>query len=456
VLKQPDYQETIEDKCTTCHAPMARHTAFANGEMGKALDDGFFDPAHQLHRLSMDGVSCTQCHQILAEGFGAPESFSGHYAIDTDTPLGQRETFGPFFVDPSQAAAMSGSSGFVPMESQHVRQSELCAVCHMLYTPYLDDAGQIVGEFPEQTPYLEWRDSDYVDTHACQSCHMPQAEGGVVLSVTGGEPRAPFHQHPFVGGNTFILSVLLQYDDVLETTATRPQFGATLHRVLDQLQNHTATVGIEGADLSDGRLSAVVSVDSQTGHKLPTSYPSRRVWLHFVVRDAGGTVVFESGAANPDGSIVGNDNDGDASSFEPHYQRVDEPGQVQIYEAIMANTDGEVTTTLLRAASYLKDNRLLPSGFESAHPDIAVQGIAAEDPDFVAGGDRVQYQVELSPDAPGPFSVTAELLYQAIGYRWADNLNELSSPEIDRFRELSASVPNGPVVIDRVTLDVGE
>ena len=455
VLKHPDYQE-IKDKCTTCHAPMARFTAFSNGEMGKALGDGFFDPAHQLHSLAMDGVSCTLCHQIREIGFGSPESFSGHYVIDTDTAAGQRETFGSFPVEGSQAAVMSASSGFVPKESQHVRQSELCAVCHTLYTPYLDAAGQIVGEFPEQTPYLEWRDSGYVDTHACQSCHMPQAEGGVVLSVTGGEPRSPFHQHPFVGGNTFVVSMLLQFADVLETTATRPQFSATLYQILDQLQNHTATVAVEDAHISDGRLSADVSVNNQAGHKLPTAYPSRRVWLHLVVRDADGVAVFESGAGNPDGSIAGNNNDVDPASFEPHYVLIDQPDQVQIYESIMGNTDGQVTTTLLRGASYLKDNRLLPSGFREVNPDIGVRGKAAKDPDFVAGGDRVHYDVILPQNAPGPFSVTAELCYQAIGFRWTNNLKQHSSPEIDLFFELQEDVSNSPIVIDRVTFEVGD
>jgi hypothetical protein len=70
VLKHPAYQEIIEDKCTTCHAPMAQYTEFANGEMGKAFGNGFFDPAHQLHVLALDGISCTACHQIRETGFG--------------------------------------------------------------------------------------------------------------------------------------------------------------------------------------------------------------------------------------------------------------------------------------------------------------------------------------------------------------------------------------------------
>ncbi len=462
VLKNPDYQEVIEDKCTTCHAPMARFTAFEHGEKGKAFGDGFFDTANQLHTLAMDGVSCTLCHQISATNLGQPESHSGAYVIDTGLPAGERATYGPFPVDPAQATLMQGASGFVPQESAHIQQSELCAVCHTLYTPYLDAAGKIAGEFPEQTPYLEWHDSAYRDTRSCQGCHMPQAQGGVVLSVTGGEPRSPFHQHVFVGGNTYALSLLQQYGEELGTTASLVQFAATLQRVLDQLQNHSATVTLEDVKLSGARLSANVVVESQAGHKLPTSYPSRRAWLRFTVQDADGRVVFESGASNPDGSIVGNDSDDDPASYEPHYQVIDSPDQVQIYEAIMGNSDGEVTTTLLRGASYLKDNRLLPSGFETVDPDIAVYGRAADDPDFAGGGDRIQYDVPLSEgsagqsNAAGPFRVRVDLLYQSISYRWIENLRQLSSPEIDRFLGYQAVVPNGPIVIARAEIEVGE
>jgi hypothetical protein len=41
--------------------------------------------------------------------------------------------------------------------------------------------------------------------------------------------------------------------------------------------------------------------------------------------------------------------------YEPHYDVITKPGQVQIYEGIMLNTDNEVTYTLLRAAKYVKD-----------------------------------------------------------------------------------------------------
>jgi hypothetical protein len=177
-----------------------------------------------------------------------------------------------------------------------------------------------------------------------------------------------------------------------------------------------------------------VVVRNLTGHKLPTAYPSRRAWLDVVVRDRAGRAVFESGALRSDGSIIGNDNDADPLRFEPHHREIRSADEVEIYESIMHDRDGRVTTGLLQAIGYAKDNRLLPLGFDkgAAVPDIAVRGDASGDPDFAAGGDRVRYSVDVSR-AEGPFSVEATLRYQPIAFRWAHNLSAHSTPEATRF-----------------------
>ena len=153
-----------------------------------------------------------------------------------------------------------------------------------------------------------------------------------------------------------------------------------------------------------------------------------------VVRDRDGKAIFESGALNPDGSIAGNANDADPHRFEPHFRRIDRSDEVQIYESILGNAVQQVTTGLLDAVRYLKDDRLLPAGFkkESADHDIAVIGDAADDPDFTDAGDRVLYSVALG-NAQGPFRVEVELWYQPIGFRWAHNLASYDAVEPKRF-----------------------
>lgn len=134
-------------------------------------------------------------------------------------------------------------------------------------------------------------------------------------------------------------------------------------------------------------------------------------------------MVFESGALRPDGSIAGNDNDADPAKYEPHYSQISSSDQVQIYEDILGDAGGKVTTGLLTGVRYLKDNRILPAGFDrqTRDNDIAVVGPAREDTGFTGGGHRIRYSVPLGNEN-GPFEIDAELWYQPIGFRWANNL----------------------------------
>jgi hypothetical protein len=89
---------------------------------------------------------------------------------------------------------------------------------------------------------------------------------------------------------------------------------------------------------------------------------------------------------------------------------------------------------LLTGVRFVKDNRLLPDGFDKStvEADIAVQGGAAQDADFRGGGDRIRYSVEIA-GAAGPFSIDAELWYQPIAFRWAQNLRPYRARETERF-----------------------
>ncbi|MCI0418989.1 MAG: hypothetical protein L0312_07190, partial [Acidobacteria bacterium] len=109
---------------------------------------------------------------------------------------------------------------------------------------------------------------------------------------------------------------------------------------------------------------------------------------------------------NAQGLIQGNDNGADPARYEPHYAEIQSGDQMQIYESIMANQAGSPTTGLVSAVRFVKDNRLLPRGFDKsrADQDIAVRGSAAQDPDFSGGGDHVRYSVVLG-DSEGPFRI---------------------------------------------------
>ena len=435
VARFPALQEVIEKKCTTCHMPMAETQAVIEGKPVAALGDGFYNPTNPLHPAAIDGVSCTLCHQVANVNLGKMESFSGHYTVDASTNPPNRLIYGPY--QQPDAQVMRNNSGFNPVYGAHMASAEQCGTCHNLYTPYVDAQGKILGEFPEQTPYTEWQYSRFgAETASCQSCHMPLAQGGVVISNRPGRlaPRQPFYQHFFVGGNAFMLNILYGWGDELEIGADKAHFDATQARITNQVGQDTANLTLKSLALKDGKLSAQLQVNPLTGHKFPTSFPSRRAWLHVTVADAAGKVIFESGKHNIDGTIAGNAADTDPAAFEPHYDVIIQPDQVQIYEPIMGDNEGHVTYTLLRGAQYLKDNRLLPEGADKAKlpADIAVYGEAVGDANFVGGGDLVTYQVDVQ-GATGPFTFSAELLYEPLSYRFIQDLLADKTPLTERF-----------------------
>ena len=448
VARLPALQAVIEKKCITCHMPMAKTQAEVDGQTVAAQDGGFFDPAHPLHEAAMEGVSCTLCHQIGDAGLGTMESFTGGYALDTGTQPPNRLAYGPY--ERPFGRPMQMHTGFAPVYSAHTAAAELCATCHNLYTPYVDAQGNILGEFPEQTPYTEWQNSTFGGAMPCQGCHMPKAQGGVVISLMPGRlaPRQPFFQHWFVGGNELMLQILAGWDGELGVTADPAHFDATRRRVVDQIGGRTARLTVESLELEEGVLTASLKVAALTGHKFPTSFPSRRAWLHVTVTDEAGNVIWESGARNADGTISGNAADADPAAFEPHYDVISQPDQVQIYEPIMGDNEGRVTYTLLRAAEYLKDNRVLPAGAEKAAlpADVAVYGAAAADANFLGGSDLVTYRIEL-PGATGPFTLSAELLYEPLSYQFVADLLTDETELTERFGKYYGQTDTAPLVV---------
>jgi hypothetical protein len=430
-IDHPSARAAIEDKCSTCHMPMARFDAAAAGGRGEVFAN--LPTAAPTHRYAFDGVSCTVCHQIAPTNLGEHSSFDGGFEIAANAVAAERPVYGPHAVDDARRSVMQGSALYVPSQSEHIRRSELCATCHTLYTAALDADGKQIGELPEQMPYQEWLNSEYRDRRSCQSCHMPRVPEATAMSAVLGDPAREISRHTFRGGNAFMLGILNANRGELGVAALPQELDAAVRATRDYLATAAGRIAV-AARVERDALAVDVEVVSTTGHKLPTGYPSRRAWLHVTVSDDAGRVVFESGAVRPDGSIVGNDNDDDAGRIEPHYTDIASADQVQIYEAVMVDAGGRPTTGLLSAVRYAKDNRLLPRGFakDAGGDDIAVRGAAANDADFVGGGDRTRYRVALD-GARGALHVRAELLYQSIGYRWAANLATYDAAEPRRF-----------------------
>jgi hypothetical protein len=434
-IDHPESIAAVEDECSICHMPIVRFKAKLEGRKGQIFAHVPFDPDKKEDAEAEDGVSCSVCHQIAKEKLGTRESFNGGFAIDPPESANDHPEYGPFPIPAARQRIMDSSTGgFLPTEAAHIRDSALCGTCHTLITQALGKDGQEIGAFPEQMPYPEWLHSDYPGRYSCQSCHMPEVPGEIAITAVLGVPRAGARQHTFVAGNFFMLRMLNVYRNDLSVAALPQELSIQSERTVAFLLSQSARVSIRNIELASGRLQAEVFVQNLTGHKLPTAYPSRRAWLHFSVLDRNAQKVFESGALKPDGSIEGNDNDADPGQFEPHYREITSADQVQIYEPILKDAAGHVTTGLLSTVGYLKDNRLLPSGFDkkTAENEIAVVGNAADDPNFTDAGSLVRYSVPVGK-AQGPFHIEAELWYEPIGFRWAHNLSPYQAEEPQRF-----------------------
>jgi hypothetical protein len=438
-IDHPMHSAAIQDECAECHMPMATQISRASGGKGEVFAHLPFNKNNgtELQKFAADSISCTVCHQISSERLGTRESFNGEFVMKPTPSDGSRVIFGPYQIDAGRKTIMRSVTGFVQAQGSHIQQSELCATCHTLYTQAFSATGQVIGSLPEQMNFQEWQHSDYSkndSAQSCQSCHMPEVKGPTRVASVLGDFRDGLHRHLFVGGNAFVVRMLNRYRGELGVEATSSELEATAKATVRQLQEDTAALSIARSERAGTTLNVDVAVRNLTGHKFPTGYPARRTWLHFTVRDGDGKTVFESGAVNDTGLIQGNDNDADATRYEPHYDRITSADQVQIYEPVMGDPNDVPTTGLLTATHYLKDNRLLPRGFDkaTADKDIGVYGAAKQDADFAGGSDVVHYAVPV-PANGGPFTVSVELLYQPIGYRWAHNLERYDAPEPKRF-----------------------
>jgi hypothetical protein len=245
--------------------------------------------------------------------------------------------------------------------------------------------------------------------------------------------RDDFAIHEFVGANKLMLDVFDKNKQQLGILSAN--FAETLSKTQSMLSS-AASISPVIHSLVSNALDFTLKVTSNTGHKLPSAYPSRRVILHVTVKDGQGNIVFESGKVNANGRVEGIDADDDRTVFEPHYDLITSPEQVQVYEAVMGDNQNQVTYTLLRGMTYLKDNRLLPQGFDkaTAPADVRVAGDALTDPNFVGGSDEISYRI--SGLSGANYSVEAELLHQPLAYSFAQDLFTEVDAEIEDFRVL--------------------
>lgn len=425
VSASPSNAHEIEALCSRCHAPMAHHTARIAGQESAPIKEQSEDA------LAVDGVSCTVCHQAQPENLGKKESFDGHLDIRPG-----RTIFGPY--DAPLAFPMQRFSAFTPQKGAHIQESALCGSCHTLITRPSPDA----EEFAEQTPYLEWRNSAFSTENpenkmgrSCQQCHMLNMGKVAIARNPGGsdfniERRPNYRTHTFVGGSAQMLEILRDNAEELGVTASEASFDRMISMTRQHLKRKTARLDISDVERDGTKLSFDIRVTNLTGHKFPTGYPSRRVWLQVDV-EVGDTLVFSSGAVDASGEL----DDVDDVANHGHVRIVREAWDVPVWEATPLDASGKPTTLLHQMARYGKDNRILPRGWnpEGASMKYMSPIGVGDDKNFIGGSDRVLYKLEIPEGLEGEPLVSARLLYQSVAPRWVDAHRAARTPESKQF-----------------------
>ena len=453
VLVNPAHQAELEDKCTSCHAPMGRHDKFLTGMGHYSIGELDIDP------LAKEGVSCVPCHIQSADSLGL--LFSGNLKFDTlNRPL-YGPYGGPDDTIPLFGSPMSAFVGYEPQYAAHIHDAGLCAGCHTLQTATADLAGNLTGDiFTEQATYHEWLNSKFNNEEhpetgvTCQGCHVPSFDDdGVVISANYLflQPRSPFGLHQFAGANTFMLKMLKDNIGELQLFATETQFDSTISRTERMLHNGLVLEADMASRTADTAFVEVKLLNA-AGHKFPSGYPSRRAWVELTMTDAEGDTIFRSGGWDETYEVIGHDAD-----WEPHYDVITASDQAQIYEMVMGDVNGDKTTTLERAASPLKDNRLVPELFTTTHytyDTVSIANVPASDIDFNhddagvegSGSDVVHYHVPMNGYA-GLVNVQARVWYQSAPPKWMEEMFSYNSDEIDAFRDLYDAADNTPFLV---------
>ncbi|MEE4165077.1 MAG: hypothetical protein V2I35_03695, partial [Desulfocapsaceae bacterium] len=310
-------------------------------------------------------------------------------------------------------------------------------------------------------PYLEWLNSSYAsgeNSRSCQDCHMPRVDEPI--KITNRPPwlknrQSPFWKHHFTGGNVFVLEMMQAHPETVDLRASADDFQLTIQRTKRRLSEEAATVSVASELLDLQHLRVSVTVTNKTGHKFPSGFPVRRAWLQLQVRDNSGAVIFDSGSWDGNGEIIGLD-----EGVEPHYEVINSADQVQIYQAVMGDVDNNPTYTLLRAAGYVKDNRLVPAGYLENGPmavHTRITGRARSDDNFNkeagkegSGSDTLVYEVRVDK-AGFPLDITTRLLYQTVPPQFISDLLQDKTAAGERLALMYSSMNKDPVVIASVS-----
>jgi len=499
----PSQTGFFDNTCYRCHGVMGQRQVEADTgqpfkhSMVYALPN---EPDGKYGALARDGVSCAACHRISKDEIGTAATFTGKFKVDPPNV-----TNGPF--EKPTELPMKNALGITPRESAHVKTSALCGSCHTVILPVFDKQGRQVKdksgqpkEFHEQMTYPEWQNSVYqnerepidrAQARTCQDCHMSTKLGDLNLAFrianveddtypfTDGraankdihlDVRDKYARHTLVALNQFGQMMFQQFPQILGIRTSDYMFGdgvlglITAQRSSTEMaREQTAKVEVTSFDRTqrgtDFFLEATVRIENLAGHSFPSGVAFRRAFLTFEGLDDKGNVVWASGRTNSAGAIVKGtteeilptefffDSVTGKQVYQPHYQTITNEAQAQIYEEVIADTEGKITTSFVGLDEPLKNNRLLPKGWRSNGPlakFTGPHGEAERDPDYdgktgASGTDTLTYRIPFNDRTRSIVAVRVTLNYQSIPpYYLKQRFTVGRGPETQRLAYLTS------------------
>ncbi|HXU45628.1 MAG TPA: hypothetical protein VN783_08885 [Thermoanaerobaculia bacterium] len=511
--RYPTQAGVIQNLCFRCHGVMGqRQLQIDKGPKAQFETKMVYavggEPGAEYGALAREGVSCTSCHHIAAQGLGKPETFTGQFNV------GPPETiYGPD--DKPVVLPMKNALGMTPEQGHQVKTSALCGSCHTIYLPVFNKKGETIGHDFEQATYLEWLNSVFQDEKApiqtaqvrsCQSCHMPgtfQAKGYQPQSlayriasiedntfplVDGRAPdsqitlpiRDPYSRHTLLGMNIFVLEMFNQFsqflgvrfNDPMATYGTPTPGLTTAIQSARDLADGSATIGVS-AQRTGNFIQAKVRVQNLAGHSFPSGVEFRRAYVDFEMLDTEGRPVWTSGYTSPAGVILDGpggkplpseffvpDPKTGQQAYQPHYETINAQNQVQIYEELVKDPEGKFTTSFVSLYKKIKNNKLQPKGWSPKGPYAEVTkpvGGAASDPSYAdgSGADLITYVVPYDA-ARKAATIRVRLVYQTLPPYYLMQRFQTKGPETERLWYLTSHLDLQGTPVEGWKLDVAE
>ena len=291
IIDHPTAQKTIENECSRCHMPMARFEAKAAGGSG----DGLRASPHRRRcgprRQARGGRrfllavppdrkreagDTRELRRRLRDRYDARRAGSGSCSGRTRRMRATRRVM------------RTSTGGFDQAhERRTFARAEVCATCHTLHHQSARAGGRrhrrvaragadtrsgCTASYREKRSCQDRATCRWSGRRRCRSPACWAAEDGAFAARVRGRQflhaARCLNRYPERIGRRGAAGTRLELAAV-ERTAS-PSCSRTAARVSDR----------SGSEVRGGRLEAEVTIENLGGHKLPTAYPSRRVWLH--------------------------------------------------------------------------------------------------------------------------------------------------------------------------------